>query len=319
MKALYVLGKPIAHSRSPVFQNAALIAAGLPPVYQTREVEADEMRVVADEIRQEQTAGCNITLPYKEIAAELADQRTDAVLHTGVANTWWLEDGELWADNTDIYGLQMSYAALLGERLATDVVILGAGGAAQAALFSLRGVVERVTIINRTLARAEDTLRNAHAWLPASVETNARVWPSTGEEAAGVNAALRAAQLVIQTSSIPVLYPNDPKPFSLLDLEAIGGGEGALVELVYGSEPTVPMRRAAAGGARVLDGATMLLHQGARSFERWVGLRPNVVQMRDALAEALSRAPEEIAADVPETLRTLWGAPPPREARCNRR
>lgn len=319
LKPLYVLGKPIAHSRSPVFQNAALRAAGLPEVYQTREVDAQQLADVADELRQGKTLGCNITLPHKESAAALADRRTDAVLHTGVANTWWLEQGELWADNTDIYGLQMSFAALLGERLAERVVVLGAGGAAQAALFALAGVAKDITLINRTVVKAEQTLQNAEAWLPAGVARRALAWPSTAGESDEANAALVAADLVVQTSSIPVLFPQDPQPFAALDLESIGAGQGALLELVYSNEPTIAMQRASAGGAKVLDGATMLLHQGARSFERWIGLRPNIVAMRDALADALGRERADIAAEIPEHLRERWGADAPRDAKCNRR
>lgn len=318
LKPLYVLGKPIAHSRSPVFQNAALNAAGLPEVYQTREVDAEGLAEVAAEVLKEQTLGCNITLPHKEAAAALADTRTDAVVQTGVANTWWLDDGQLWADNTDIYGLQMSFAALLGERLAKRVVILGAGGAAQAALYALAPVVEDVTLVNRTLSKAEATLENAGRWLGDATKTRALAWPSEAADSEEVNAALRHADLVVQTSSIPVLFPDDPKPFAALDFEALGANQGALVELVYGDKPTVAMQRAQAGGAKVLDGATMLLHQGARSFERWVGTRPNIVVMRDALAGALGRDPSEIAAEVPENIRTLWGADTPREAKCNR-
>lgn len=308
MKALYVLGNPVAHSRSPVFQNAALKAAGLPEVYTTREVDDAGMRLVADELRRGETTGCNVTLPHKELAARLADRRTLAVEHTGVANTWWVEDGALWADNTDIFGLQMSYGALLGATPAREVVILGAGGAAQAALYSVAELAERVTIVNRTLARAEESFASASAWLPASVTREALAWPSSTDDAQAVNAALRGASLVIQTTSIPVLKPGDEAPFAALAFEEIGGGEGALVELVYSDQATVPMRRAAAGGVRVLDGATMLLHQGARSFERWTGLRPDILRMRDALADALGRPRAKIAAEISEDARAVWGA-----------
>lgn len=318
MKALYVLGKPIAHSLSPVFQNAGLRAAGLPPVYDRKEVNPEDLRTIADDVRQGKILGCNITLPYKTQAAALADRTTSAVDATGVANTWWAERGELWADNTDIVGLQMSFAALLGERDAKRVVVLGAGGASQAAIFALSPMVEQLTLVNRTLSKAEAALEQAAAWFQPTTQTTALAWPATSEDADAVNAAIRAADLVIQTTSIPILYPNDPAPFAPLALDQIGGAQrGALLELAYGDAATVPMQRARDSGAPALDGATMLLHQGARSFERWLGLRPNVEAMRDALAEAVARDPKEIAAEIPEHIRRKWGVAP-KDAACNR-
>lgn len=316
MKALYVLGKPIAHSLSPVFQNAGLQAAGLPPVYTRREVDEKDLENLAQGVRSGNVLGCNITLPYKTQAAQLADRTTPAVEATGVANTWWAENGELWADNTDIVGLQMSFAALLKERDARRVVILGAGGAANAAIFALAPSVEHLTIVNRTLSKAEDSLNQAQPWLKNHTVKQALAWPSTAEDATEVNAAIRAADLVIQTTSIPILYPQDPTPFALLALDEIGGASrGALLELAYGDEPTVPMQRARDSGASALDGATMLLHQGARSFERWIGKRPDVAVMRDALAKAVGRNPDDIAAEIPEDIRRRWGVAP-RDAAC---
>lgn len=317
LKALYVLGKPIAHSKSPVFQNAGLNAAGLPSVYERKEVNDTELAEVAKNVRNGNVLGCNITLPHKARAAQLADRRTAAVEATGVANTWWSEQGELWADNTDIVGLQMSFAALLDERDAERVVILGAGGAANAAIYALSPVVKHLTVVNRTLSKAVDSLEQAATWLPEDVETQALTWPATSADAGEANAAIEAADLVIQTTSIPILFPQDAGPFNALALDRIGGDtRGALLELAYGDEPTVPMRRARDSGARALDGATMLLHQGARSFERWLGLRPNMEAMRDALAESLGRDPDEIVAEIPEHIRERWGVGP-REAACS--
>lgn len=316
MKALYVLGKPIAHSLSPVFQNAGLQAAGLPPIYTRREVDVHELEILAQDVRTGKILGCNITLPYKAQAAQLADRVTPAVEATGVANTWWAEKGELWADNTDIVGLQMSFAALLKDREARNVVILGAGGAANAAIFALAPAVEHLTIVNRTLSKAEDALKQAEPWLKNSTEKQALEWPAQEQDATAVNAAIRAADLVIQTTSIPILFPQDPAPFAHLALDEIGGASrGALLELAYGDKPTVPMQRARDSGASALDGATMLLHQGARSFEHWIGKRPDLEAMRNALAQAVDRDPNEIAAEIPEEIRRRWGLAP-RDAAC---
>lgn len=290
MQKLYVLGNPIKHSLSPAFQGAALRAQRRDATYEAREVDETQMRTVAEEVRAGSTLGANITLPHKELAATLADVRTSEVECTGVANTWWAEGGRLHADNTDIHGLRVSLGALCGDAWPQRVVVLGAGGAARALLYALAPIPElRLTIYNRNLERAAALRDEAQGWaLARFASLDCKAWPGEGAPAA----LPEDCDLIVQTTSLPVLQPGAAAPFAGFELPV---GAGALLELAYAAEPTVMMQKAAGAGWRTLDGATMLLHQGARSYERWFGAPAPAEVMREALAAALSRPLDQLA------------------------
>lgn len=301
MQKLYVLGSPIKHSRSPIFQNAALKADGRDARYEAREVDEAGMRTVAAEVRRGVTLGANITLPHKALAASLADVRSGEVEATGVANTWWAIDGQLYADNTDIHGLRVSLGTLFAERWPRKVAVLGAGGASRALLYSLAAVPAlEVCVFNRSLERATALCDEARQWPGAGfAELHGAEWPDA-------DAPLRLdddVDLIVQTTSLPVLNPGDAAPFAGFVLP---DSAPALLELAYADEPTVMVRRAAEAGGRTLDGATMLLHQGARSYERWFGSPAPADAMRKALADALGRSVDAIAPALSGAAAARW-------------
>ena len=310
--SLHVLGLPIRHSRSPVFQNAALRAAGLDAVYTAREVDAAGMHEVAAQVRQGDVLGCNITLPHKALAASLCDELTADARACGVVNTWYRRGDRLVGDNTDIHGVRVSCAALLGRRAPRQVVVLGAGGAVSAALYAVAPLVERVVIVNRTPARAVEAWRLVADHLSRLPHVDVLPWPDdptlAGAAAfpeAATSLDWSAVDLVLQGTSLPVLRPDDAAPFAGFPIERLPGHAGVL-ELAYAARPTVLMRRAADAGLATLDGATMLLHQGARSFWRWFDRDPDVVVMRDALADDLGRPRDAIPAHVDPAALRLW-------------
>lgn len=301
MQKLYVLGSPIKHSRSPIFQNAALKADGRDAHYAAREVDEAGMRAVATEVRRGVTLGANITLPHKALAASLADVRSDEVEATGVANTWWAIDGQLYADNTDIHGLRVSLGTLFAERWPRKVAVLGAGGASRALLYSLAAVPElEVCIFNRSLERAAALCDEARQWQSAGFAgLHCAEWPDAQAPVCFDD----DVDLIVQTTSLPVLKPGDEAPFAGFVLQ---DSAPALLELAYADEPTVMMRRAAEVGGQTLDGATMLLHQGARSYERWFDSPAPADAMRRALADALGRSVDAIAPALSGAAAARW-------------
>lgn len=294
MKQIFLLGDPVAHSKSPTFQNVGIRERGLDAHYACRHTTSvDAMRGAADECREGAIHGANITLPYKAVAAELADIATPEVEVAGVANTWWSAAGVLHADNTDIYGIQASIAALNASSL-DDIVILGAGGAAVGALFSLRNVARTVSIVNRTLATADLLAAKASVFMEA--EVSAFAWPDRGTpQDSLVMDRFRDADLIVQATSLPVHRSTDSKPFEVFPWESLRTSS-CLLELCYSSDPTIAVRQAEANRLRALDGATMLLHQGLKSFERWFKVEAPSVPMRDALAAVLGRSASDIPA-----------------------
>jgi shikimate dehydrogenase len=151
MLRLAVVGHPVSHSRSPLMHTAALRADGIDGTYRAIDVLTPEgMRPIADAIRDGRLTGANITMPHKQTAYALSDDVTDDARLAGSVNTWFLEHGGLKGDTTDVAGVRASWSA---RALPVDgpILILGAGGAARAAVIALRGT--RITVSARSEER----------------------------------------------------------------------------------------------------------------------------------------------------------------------
>ncbi|MEZ4414757.1 MAG: shikimate dehydrogenase [Gemmatimonadota bacterium] len=260
-----LLGDPVAHSSSPVMQNAAFRAAGKDAVYVA--LRSDELGF-APLLRGIALAGGggNVTLPHKERAARVIDEATEDVRRTGACNTFWLQDGRVHGDNTDVEGFRRALdLAFPGSRVGWRVLLLGAGGAARAVLVALLDEgVEHVTLHNRTVERARSVARRIGG-------ERVRVAESA-ESFSGDR-----FDLVVNSTSLG-LRPSDALPLSIRQLREVG----AVIDLLYGTEtPLVAEARGA--GIPVADGRGMLLHQGAVAFERWWSEPAPLEAMDDAL------------------------------------
>ena len=260
---LVLLGHPVAHSLSPRFQNAALRAAGIPLVYETRDVPPDALPDAVASLSAENAAG-NVTIPHKEAFAACCARLSPLAARCAAVNTYWHEEGALVGDNTDVGGVDAMALALLGPaRDSARVALLGAGGSAAAVLAAVeRWGSARLRLYNRNVERA----RALASRFGAEVE----VVTSVGQ-------ALDDATLVVNAT--PVGLHDDGMP---VDVRQLPRG-AAVLDLVYRAGETVWVRAARAAGHRATDGEGMLVEQGALSFERWFGIAPD----RDAMWRAL--------------------------------
>jgi shikimate dehydrogenase len=207
--------------------------------------------------------GANVTIPHKVAAAELADDRTAAVEAIGAANTLSYRDGAVEADNTDAGGLLDALGEPPSGRRA---LVLGAGGAARAAVWALSeaGAAE-VSVWNRTPERAAEVAK-----------------------ALGARALGRPEQtdLLVNATAVGLDPGTDEKEaLSALCLEGVEP-PAVLVDLVYRPGGTPLSAWAGAAGARVVEGLEVLVWQGARSLERWTGREAPVEAMRAAAGTA---------------------------------
>lgn len=267
-----LLGDPVDHSLSPVIQNAAFRSADVDGVYVAYRCEEDDL---AGFLRAMARAGGggNVTLPHKERAAAVLDEPSEAVRRTGACNTFWGEEGIVRGDNTDVEGLSRALVAFLGEPPdGARVLLLGAGGAARAALVSLLDDgAEEICIHNRSTERARAVARRIGGERVRVVATKSEL---EGE----------AFDLVVNATRLG-LEPDDPLP---LDLEQLGTVRGVL-DMVYGPEPTPFVREARERGVTATDGGEMLVQQGGASFERWWGRAAPLAAMREALEAVRGR------------------------------
>jgi shikimate dehydrogenase len=255
-----VLGFPVAHSRSPVIQNAAFEASGLDWRYVKLPVPPGLFEETVRALPGSGYAGVNVTIPHKLAALGVADSASPAARAIGAANTLSFRDGRIEADNTDADGLLDA----LGRSVAgLNALVLGAGGAGRAAAWALREAGAEVALWNRTEERARALARelgvtHADAYGRADLLVNAT--------SVGLDPAVGGAQALAELG----LDGGEPPPI--------------VVDLVYRSDGAATPVAAwgERGGAAVVDGLEVLVRQGARSFTLWTGLPAPLDAMRAA-------------------------------------
>lgn len=267
MKRAGVVGWPIEHSRSPLIHGHWLKTYGIAGSYTKIAVAPEEAADFFATLAQRGLAGCNVTVPLKEIAFAAAEVKDPSAVAVGAANTLWLDGGRLHAANTDSFGFMrhLELSAPQWREGGDQVAILGAGGAARAIVHGfLEAGVAEVRVLNRTRARAEALA--AHFGPRVTVHD----WAAREDVSAG-------AAVLVNTTTIGM------KGVGSLGMDLSRLGPRAVVaDIVYVPLETELLARARARGLTAVDGLGMLLHQAAPGFERWFGVRPEVTpELRD--------------------------------------
>ena len=261
---LVLLGHPVAHSLSPIFQNAALRAAGIPLLYEAVDVLPRDLRALLKKLKDLGVAG-NVTIPHKTAVHASCDELTDVAKRVGAVNTFWFESGRLYGDNTDVGGFDAAARALVGgETVGARIVVLGSGGAAAAVVTALEQWADaRVAIVARNFEHASKLARR--------FRDIARV-----EESA--ERAVEDATLIVNATPVGQREAEQPLDIGIIPKTA------AVMDLVYRRGGGTPWVKAARkSGNPAADGLPMLLEQGALSFQRWFGIEPDREVMRQSL------------------------------------
>ena len=243
----FVIGKPIAHSLSPLIHNQALRELGLEGTYSAREVAVEELADFFAKFRSAHHAGCNITLPFKVRSMDYVDRVSERARRVGAINTVYWQDGALVGENTDVTGFM---APLLGRKF-RQALVLGAGGVSRAALAALQELgLERICLANRSHDRALE--------LAAEFGTDCVPWEQRGE----VN-----CDLVVNATSLGMKGEREAMtPYPLFR------GTGLAYDIVYTPEKTRFLREAEAAGWQTQSGVAMFVEQARASFRLWTGL-----------------------------------------------
>ncbi|MEU8183978.1 shikimate dehydrogenase [Micromonospora sp. NPDC049044] len=264
-----MLGKPIAHSLSPVIHNAGYAAAGLTGWSYTRiECAAAELPDLVAGLGPD-WAGLSVTMPGKEAALAVADAASPVAVAVGAANTLVRRaDGSWYADNTDVAGM-VRVLTEAGVVSGAAMTVLGAGGTARAALAAAaRLACSSVTVVARRAA-AVDELR------PVADVLGVAVIPA---DWAAAHRHLAAADLAVSTVPKGVADPL---------AGAVAWRAGAVFfDALYDPWPTPLAAAAGAAGARVVSGLDLLLAQAIGQFEQFTGVPAPVAAMRDAVRQA---------------------------------
>lgn len=268
---LVLLGHPVAHSLSPVMQNAALAAAGITLSYEALDVTADDLPETLDSLAAE-GAGGNVTVPHKESAARRMNQLSPIAARIGAINTFrTLHSGELVGDNTDVAGFSAFAKDVIGAiPHGASVAVIGAGGAARAVLAAVETWEDAsVTVYARRLDAARDLVERFNNF--------ARAESLSLDNMIDCDIVVNATTVGLDSASLPV-------PLELIPQHA------AVLDLVYRPGETAWVRAARESGRLASDGLLMLVEQGAASFEIWFSMAPNREAMWKAVKEAAGRA-----------------------------
>ena len=276
-----MIGDPIAHSFSPAMHNAAIDALGIDFCYVAFHVHPDRIGEAVRGLRGFNILGLNVTIPHKLAVMEHVDQISEEALAVGAVNTIHNEDGNLTGHNTDVYGVTTAIERVAGVTTFPECcVVLGAGGASRAVTYALgrREEVKRVTILNRTVARAEA--------LATDMEkiTGKEIIPAALDKTSEKR-AFDEAGLIVNTTSLG-MHPN-PDNSPLISGDAIRP-DLILYDTVFNPLETTLMRHFKARGAPAYGGLDMLVFQGARSFELWTGIEPPTDVMKQAVVGRFS-------------------------------
>ena len=279
---LGIIGYPIGHSISPIFQQAGLDHLGIDATYEKWEVTPEGVGDFVAGLRAPGTLGLNIPVPHKQAVIPFLDEVDEWATAAGAVNTIVNHDGHLTGHNTDGPGFLRALLVETGyDPSRTRALILGAGGAARGILLALiRGGVDSLVIANRTLERAE-TL----AQLSSDNGVGSEAISLSGD---ALTEAAASADLIVNCTTMGMSHGPDEhgSPISAAQIPAT-----AIVnDVVYTPLLTPILKEAAAAGATALGGLHMLVYQGVLSFQMWTGVdAPVDVMLAAATAEMTSR------------------------------
>lgn len=248
-----VAGWPIAHSLSPVIHGAWIAAAGLDATYAAFGPDTPEaFAALVAEGRAGRLRGLNVTAPYKGQALALADDTSDTARQARSANLLIFDDGRVRAESTDGEGLVAALAEQAPGLFLADrpVVVFGAGGAARAAAATLKHAGADVSVLNRTVERAQ----------MLAEDLGVRVGDATD---------LGVAALVVNALSVP----------PTIDLEALPE-DAVVMDMTYRPLETPFLAAARARGLTGVDGLAMLIGQARPSFAALFGTVPPPIDVR---------------------------------------
>lgn len=257
-----VLLHPAGHTRSPAMHNAAFEALGIDAVYVAFDVAPAALPAAVAGARALGIRQLAVSIPHKEAMLALCDELDETARRIGAVNTVTRRDGRLVGSNSDWLGAVRALERVTALR-DRDAVVLGAGGAACAAVFGLLSRGARVRVLNRTPERAKALAERL------------------GATGSGALAELADGPCDVLVNTTSVGLRADASPVAA---EAIPSG-AVVLDAVYDPSRTRLLRDAEARGARTVGGKWWLVHQAAEQLRAWTGKEAPL----DVMAAAFER------------------------------
>jgi shikimate dehydrogenase len=275
-KLIGLIGHPIKQSYSPFIHNVAAQFKNIDNIYLPFDVVADNLEIALKGVVALGISGLNVTIPHKEKIIKYLDELSEEAAMIGAVNTIVNEHGKLKGYNTDISGILESLTGFKDLITGSKVCVIGAGGGARAVIYTLIRYFkpERITIINRTIQRADtlhsyfsekmrfDNLKTADLFPPDLIET------------------FNSSKLIVNSTPVGMFPDVDDSP---TNLKESFHKDQLVFDMIYNPTETKLLNLAKQQGATTLGGLKMLVYQAAKSFELWTGEEPPVEKLSRSL------------------------------------
>lgn len=256
-----VMGNPIAHSLSPLIHQQFALQTGRQLVYEKILVDEDDFEVRVSNFFAAGGKGLNITLPFKQRAFAIAKIKTQRCLQAKAANTLWMHNGILHADNTDGIGLirDLSHHIDLSDK---QLLVLGAGGAARGIIGPLlQAGISSLTVANRTLEKAQELQQDFKTIHCCRLQ----------ELNGSYDLIINATSASLSKETVPLTADSLKPSTYCYDLAYSAQGATAFVQWAHQQ------------GCQAVDGLGMLVEQAAEAFFIWHGVRPETTAVLNML------------------------------------
>jgi shikimate dehydrogenase len=274
-----VFGDPVAENPTQAMLEPAFAEMGLDWRYLTVHVRPEDLGDAVRGARAMNWRGFNCTIPHKVDVIDHLDRLNPAAATIGAVNCVVIEDGELIGDNTDGKGFLQSLSAVRPVE-GLNVIVLGAGGAARAIAVELAMAgAARLTIVNRTIARARELAGVIQERTPALA--SAIAWEGMYSVPDGTDVVVNATSIGLY----PVVSVRVPVHLDALD------PRGVVCDVIPNPPRTLFLQEAKASGFTILDGLGMLVNQGVIGVQLWSGRTPRAAVMRSSLEAIFGAGP----------------------------
>ena len=279
-KVCAVIGDPVEHSLSPCFQNAAFQHLKLDFIYVAFTVKAEDLGDAISGVRSLGIYGLNVTMPHKISVIKYLDELDERADRIKSVNTILNRNGKLIGYTTDGIGVLNALKYNGVDPKGKKVVILGAGGAARSASYALSEVAGELVILNRTIERARNLASKVRKLIGSHVNVK---WDGLTEES--LRREVREADILINATPVGM----SPDVNGTLVEKRLLHPDMVVFDMIYHPLKTRLLREAEEVGAKTINGLSMLIHQGAASFEIWTGMEAPVDVMMKAAEEKIRR------------------------------
>lgn len=263
-----IIGWPLGHTMSPTLHNWGFGELGLDARYEAYPLKPDNLTSFMERVRTKPISGMSVTIPHKQTVMEHLDFITDRARAVGAVNTIYWDGDKLCGENTDVIGIIAPLKKL--ESLPSSAMILGAGGAARAAIAGFQELgIANISISNRTKDKATALAKEFGI---EAIEWNKRMEHEPG--------------LICNTT--PLGMSGDCQGMTPWDGNRFPEGSIAY-DIVYNPLETRFLKEAHAAGCHSISGLEMFLHQGLAQFSIWTGQNMDEEGARQLLLAALNK------------------------------